>query len=267
MLGRFLPARSAPLLAVAIAVLACTRAVTPATTEPAPEPAQAPDRSSSPIERSTQLVLVETPSWDATTGTLRRYERASTDAAWRPAGGEVPVVVGAGGLGWDDARPLPAGTVPIKREGDNRSPAGAFAIDTAFGFAERPLAGAVHLPYVPLVPSTECVDDARSVHYNTIVDRERVPRVDWTSAEHMRRIEQYALGLHVAYNAPPRAGRGSCIFLHIWAGPSSVTAGCTAMEADALRALTAWLEPARRPMLVQLPSRALAQMRERWALP
>jgi D-alanyl-D-alanine dipeptidase len=264
---RLRPARSALLLAAAIVTAACARRATSATTEPAPEPAQAVDQPSSPLEGSMQLVLVETPGWDSTTGSLRRYERSSTGAAWREVGGEVPVVVGAAGLGWDDARPLPAGVVPIKREGDNRSPAGAFAIDTAFGFAAQPSPDAVRLPYVPLVPSTECVDDARSVHYNTIVDRERVPSVDWRSAEHMRRIEQYALGLHVAYNAPPRAGRGSCIFLHIWAGPSSVTAGCTAMDVDALRALTAWLEPTRRPMLVQLPSSVLARVRERWSLP
>jgi L,D-peptidoglycan transpeptidase YkuD (ErfK/YbiS/YcfS/YnhG family) len=83
----------------------------------------------------------------------------------------------------------------------------------------------------------------------------------------MREIDQYAYGMHVAYNAPPKPSRGSCIFLHIWAGPGSVTAGCTAMGQDALKALMNWVDPQRRPMLVQLPASAMARLREEWRLP
>jgi len=83
----------------------------------------------------------------------------------------------------------------------------------------------------------------------------------------MREIDQYSFGIHVAYNAPPKAGRGSCIFLHVWAGPSSTTAGCTAMELSALQELLRWLAPERGPMIVQLPSDALTRMRGAWALP
>jgi D-alanyl-D-alanine dipeptidase len=156
---------------------------------------------------------------------------------------------------------------PVKREGDGRSPAGAFALDTAFGFDIRQLASWVRLPYIQLRASTECVDDSRSAHYNTIVNRDSVARVDWTSSERMREIEQYAFGVHVAYNAPPRPSRGSCIFLHIWAGPTSVTAGCTAMDERALRELMGWIDPQRQPMLVQIPAGVLARLRERWRLP
>ena len=224
------------------------------------------ERRATPLDGSTQLVVVVTPGWDSTSGTLRRYEREEM-GRWRQVGASVPVVVGTSGLGWDDARPVPAGGVPIKREGDGRSPAGAFAIDTAFGFDIRQNVPWIRLPYVQLRTTTECVDDVRSAHYNTIVGRDSVPSVDWTSAEHMRAIDQYAFGMHVAYNAPPRPGRVSCIFLHIWKGPTSVTAGCTAMELAALRDLMGWVDPARRPMLVQLPASVLAQVRDAWALP
>jgi D-alanyl-D-alanine dipeptidase len=157
---------------------------------------------------------------------------------------------------------------PVKREGDGRSPAGAFALDTVFGFPARGLVPWVRLPYVDIETGTECVDDVGSVYYNTIVDRARVRAVDWTSAEHMQRIDQYKLGVVVAYNtAPPRKGRGSCIFLHIWAGPRSVTAGCTAMDEHALETLVRWLDPSRRPMLVQLPASEMAQLRGSWGLP
>ena len=137
----------------------------------------------------------------------------------------MPIVVGRTGVAWDDRFGAPRAGEPVKREGDGRSPAGAFPLDTAFGFDARPRVPWIRLPYVQLRTTTECVDDGRSVHYNTIVDRDGVSRVDWASSEKMRSIGQYEFGVHVAYNAPPTPSRGSCIFLHIWAGPESVTAG------------------------------------------
>ena len=123
------------------------------------------------------------------------------------------------------------------------------------------------MPYLPLAPAHECVDDGASAHYNTTVDRTRVPRVDWASSEKMRSISLYRLGVMVGYNRPPRSGRGSCIFLHVWDGPRSVTAGCTAMDEAALRAVVQWMEPARRPTLVQLTEGAYAARRAEWGLP
>ena len=230
-------------------------------------PAVATRVARTPLDRARQLVLVVTPAWDSTSGTLRRFERDSDQDAWRPVGDAVPIVVGRTGVAWDDSQVAPAAGEPVKREGDGRSPAGAFALDTAFGFDIRQIVSWVRLPYVQLRTTTECVDDVRSAHYNTIVNRDSVARVDWSSAERMREIEQYAYGVHVAYNAPPRPARGSCIFLHIWAGPRSVTAGCTAMDQDALKALMGWIDPQRRPTLVQLPATALARLREEWRLP
>ena len=221
----------------------------------------------SPLDGSRQMVLVVTPSWNATRGTLQRFARDSDRDAWSAVGTAVPVVVGRTGVAWDDSQVSPMAGEPVKREGDGRSPAGAFALDTAFGFDIRQIVSWVRLPYVQLRRTTECVDDSRSAHYNTIVNRDSVPRVDWTSSERMREIEQYAYGVHVAYNAPPRASRGSCIFLHIWGGPESVTAGCTAMTESSLRALMGWVDPTRRPMLVQLPAEGLERLRGSWRLP
>ena len=224
-------------------------------------------RAATPLDGARQMVLVQTPSWNSTTGTLRRFTRSSDAEAWRQVGEPVPVVVGRTGVAWDDSQIAPRPGEPVKREGDGRSPAGAFALDTAFGFDIRQIVPWVRLPYVQLRTTTECVDDPRSTHYNTIVDRSSVPRVDWESSERMREIEQYAFGVHVAYNAPPRPARGSCIFLHIWSGPGSVTAGCTAMPEPALRDLMRWIDPTRRPMLVQLPAVAMDRIREGWGLP
>jgi D-alanyl-D-alanine dipeptidase len=243
-------------------VLACATA--PA---PAPPAVATAMQAAGPLDGARQMVLVVTPAWDSTSGTLRRFVRASDADAWRPVGAVVPIVVGRTGVAWDDSQVRPATGEPVKREGDGRSPAGAFALDTAFGFDIRQIVSWVRLPYVQLRTGTECVDDVRSAHYNTIVNRDSVARVDWSSSERMREIEQYAYGVHVAYNAPPRPARGSCIFLHIWGGPRSVTAGCTAMDEDALKTLMGWIDPQGRPILVQLPASAVARLRSEWRLP
>ena len=223
-------------------------------------------RPVSPVPASArQLVLVVTPGWDTTSGTMRRYVRASSTAPWRRIGATIPVVVGSSGLAWGPDSLGSAGD-PHKREGDGRSPAGVFALDSAFGFA--PAISRVRLPYLPLVAGTECVDDTTSVHYNSIVNRDRVPAVDWASSEHMRRIAQYQVGVLVEYNTrPARKGHGSCIFLHIWDGPGSSTAGCTAFPRADVESLLAWLDPQRRPVLVQLPAAEYARLKRAWALP
>lgn len=240
-------------------------------------PAKVPmphDVTSAPevLARADQLVVVTTADWDSLGGTLRRFERASPVDPWHPVDVSVPIVVGRTGMAWgvgfDDVGRWLDPQAPHKYEGDGRSPAGAFSLDTLFGFAPSSDASWARLPYVQLVPGTDCVDDPTSVHYNTVVRRESVPAVDWSSAEQMRNVAQYRIGVIVAYNATaPVKGRGSCIFLHIWAGPASTTAGCTALDADHLLTLVRWLDPVRRPALVQLPGRQYEQLRKAWALP
>lgn len=219
------------------------------------------------LARATQLLVVTTPNWDTTGGTLRRYSRDGR-GSWRPVGSAVPVVVGRTGLAWGvGVEPDVAGE-PAKREGDGKAPAGLFPLGTAFGFAPSARAVRTRLPYRRLVETTECVDDVASAHYNAIVDRARVARVDWKSSERMRSIGLYRLGVVVDYNATPAAaGRGSCIFLHVWQGPRSSTAGCTAMAEPALAEIVRWLDPARRPALVQLTDAAYARRRAAWRLP
>jgi D-alanyl-D-alanine dipeptidase len=247
--------------AYAVVALVCVTpcaAQTTAATVAAPPPA---------LARASQLLVVTTATWDTTGGMLRRYSRDAT-GRWRAEGARVPVVVGRTGLAWGVGVALDAAGEPTKHEGDGKAPAGAFPLERAFGFTPSAKAVGTRLPYLRLVETTECVDDTASVHYNAIVDRARVPRVDWTSAERMRRIDLYRLGVVVDYNgSPPVAGRGSCIFLHVWRGSRSSTAGCTAMAEPALAALIRWLDPVRRPALVQLTDAAYARRRAAWGLP
>src|SRR5919109_291309 len=154
------------------------------------------------LAQATQLLVVTTATWDTTGGTLRRYSRDAS-GAWRAEGARVPVVVGRTGLAWGVGVAPDAAGEPAKHEGDGKAPAGAFPLGTAFGFAPSAAALGTRLPYLALVETTECVDDTASAHYNAIVDRARVPRVDWTSSERMQSIDLYRLGVVVDYNPTP----------------------------------------------------------------
>jgi D-alanyl-D-alanine dipeptidase len=199
---------------------------------------------------STQLIVVTTPDWDATKGTLTVHERKN--GTWIAIGDAIPVVVGRTGLAWGDGLALPLHhDGPVKKEGDGKAPAGLFALTSLFGYAQS---SSARMPYITAMPTVECVDDVASPHYNKIVDTQDIPKT-WTSSENMlRRDDLYREGVVVAHNSnPPVAGRGSCIFLHLWSGPDSTTAGCTAMSGENLARLTQWLDANRHPLLLQLP--------------
>lgn len=230
------------------------------------------------LRESKQLLVVTTAKWNSVEGRLQRYERGSSSEAWRPVGTATPIVVGKSGMAWGEGLvPVPKGkqlpSDPRKKEGDGRSPAGVFSIGTAFGQSQKPLEGS-KLPYLQLTPSIECVDDGSSSHYNRIVDRASVTP-DWNSSEKMLAVgEAYRWGAVVDYNGivptngvSPKALGGSCIFLHVWRSSSYGTAGCTAMEKSQLEEVLRWIDPARKPLLLQLPAFQYAQMMELWRLP
>ena len=242
-------------------------------------PAQAGTSKSDAFARSTQMIVVTTSDWNAVEGWLRRYERATEHEKWRPVGTPISIVVGKNGLGWgigviatDDAQVRSAAD-PVKKEGDGKSPAGVFALGTAFGYSSQPLLG-LKMPYLSLTPSIECVDDPGSRFYNRIVDRS-VVAPDWNSSEHMRNAgESYRWGILVDHNGtvagnpnPPEPGGGSCVFLHIWHSHNQGTVGCTAMPQRELETLLTWLDPTRQPLLVQLPEPAYKRLLDRWMLP
>ncbi len=226
-------------------------------------------KPNAPLARARQLVVVTTRGWDEVPGVLRRFERKGRQGVWTQVGADVPVAVGRNGLGWGAGLvETSAETGPQKKEGDGKAPAGVFALGSAFGFATLQDAAWLRFPYIQLTPSVECVDDTASRKYNLIVDRLAAGQVDWNSSEHMRSVEGYRWGMVVKHNSTPTvAGRGSCIFLHVWAGPGKGTAGCTAMEEGSLTELLRWLDPKKEPLLVQLPEAEYTQLRAAWRLP
>jgi len=221
-----------------------------------------------------QAVVVKTAAWTASRGILQRYDRSSSKDIWQPVGEAIPVVVGRNGLGWGSGLHRAANLKksryggPEKREGDGRAPAGVFKLSGAFGYAPAAQAAWIKLPYIEATTSLRCVDDARSPHYNRLVDAILI-KSDWKSAEEMRRADdQYRLGVVVDHNANPAVpGRGSCIFIHIWKGAEAGTAGCTAMAQENMESLLRWLDPSANPVLIQLPSATYKQFRSVWGLP
>lgn len=218
-----------------------------------------------PLRHSRQCVVVVARDWNSKTGVLRAFE--GTESAWKMRGNAIPVVLGKKGMGW--GRGVLDGKNkfgPRKVEGDNRVPAGIFRLGPAFGYA--PAASWIKLPYVPLTPETEGVDDPHSRYYNQLVVRSKVKRVDWKSSEQMLRADDlYKWGLVVAHNAAATPGAGSCIFMHIWRNSSSPTVGCTAMAEPDLLGLLRWLDPKARPLLVQMPRREYEESRAKLGLP
>lgn len=225
--------------------------------------------ASNPLRRSRQCVVVVAANWNSTTGVLRAFERKNAQDNWQMRGPEISVVLGKKGLGWGrGVVNQDHGAKPSKIEGDNKAPAGIFRLGSVFGYAPPKSASWVKLPYLPLTKNIEGVDDPRSRHYNRLVDRSKVARVDWRSSEKMRRDDDlYKWGVVVDHNpaAIPRAG--SLIFFHIWKNSASPTAGCTAMPEKDLVKLIRWLSPAARPILVQMPRDNYAAFQSKFDLP
>ena len=221
-----------------------------------------------PLADVQQALVVVTKDWNSVPGTLTRYERKDTSGSWRRVGSSIPIVVGRSGLGWGRGlNPAVSASGPVKHEGDGKSPAGVFALTSAFGLEEK--VKGMKLPYQYLTSSIECVDDVKSEHYNTIVDRSHTSPTDWNSSEKMRAVgECYRLGIVVDHNADPREpGGGSCVFLHIWKDEHTGTSGCTAMERKQMEKLAPWLDPAKHPVLVQLPEAEYQDLQKFWQLP
>ena len=245
-------------------------AADPAVEPPRPHAASDETRGGAAVLASArQLVLATVEGWDDVTAELARFERAP-GGAWNPVGPRWPAVIGARGSAWGrglhgDAAPAGRGG-PVKREGDGKSPAGAFALSASFGHASRSVPGA-RVSYAALDDTWVCVDDPRSSRYNRVFDAAGVMK-DWSSAETMRRADElYRWVVVVDHNADATPGAGSCIFLHLWSGPEGGTAGCTAMDRPIMEELLAWLDPAARPVFVLLPEAELTALREGWALP
>ena len=216
-----------------------------------------------------QCLVVLADDWHSYKGTMQCFERKDSDSPWRAHNSQIPVSLGATGLAWGRGliSPKPS-TEPIKREGDQKAPAGIFFLGEAFGFAPADEAGWIKLPYRELSADVIGVDDPRSRYYNQLIVKSQVAKPDWQSSEQMYRGDiRYKWGLVVAHNMPATRGAGSCIFFHIWKEAGYPTVGCTAMSEDNIVKILQWLDPTLHPLLVQMPRAKYSRLHARWNFP
>lgn len=189
---------------------------------------------------SEQLVVVLSPEINATGASMQRYEKQER---WVKVGEKIPVTLGRSGLGYD------AFNQPLKNEGDGRSPAGLFRITSTFGYEQNTT---FKLPYWYADENLYCVDDINDSRYNKmlrIYDKSTLP----ASYEVMRRSDGvYRYGAVIGYNESAQIGRGSCIFIHLNHSDKHPTSGCTAMDEAPLVELLRWLDPLKKPQILQI---------------
>lgn len=239
----------------------------PAAALPLPRPPAAGVAVIPPQTRQLVTALVDT--WTSTRATLQRWERKD-GGAWTAVGAPWPAVIGSTGAAWGaglHGTGAPGREGAVKKEGDKKSPAGAFEIGSAFGYADEPPKG-TRIDYTSSgTGDLECIDDPASEHYAKIIERKQVPS-DWESSEQLLRDDAlYTWVVNIIHNPDRKPGAGSCIFLHVWGGPESSTVGCTAMEEPTLVELIKSLDPAANPVFVLLPRADYAALAPAWGLP
>jgi L,D-peptidoglycan transpeptidase YkuD (ErfK/YbiS/YcfS/YnhG family) len=185
---------------------------------------------------ATQLITVVAATPRSTTASLTRWRKSGD--CWLAAGPAATAHVGRNGVS------------ERKREGDKKTPAGAFGIQTVmYGVGPNP---GVRYPYRRIVCGDWWVEDSRSQFYNRFkhVRCGSTPPFRITSEDMSRSPISYRHLAVIDYNTHPIVpGRGSGIFLHVSAsgGP---TLGCVSLAYGQLIATLRWLDPAARPLIV-----------------
>ena len=222
------------------------------------------------IRSCRQLIIVTTNDWNHLNANIQLFERENAgETPWRKTGKRFPGVIGKHGFGWGiGLHGVGEPGAPIKREGDQKSPAGIFRLYSIFGTASPSQMSFLRLPYEQIRPSTEAIDDPRSRYYNRIVDGTGVRSRDWSSSESMLAVGgRYKLGVMLEHNWSQIPGFGSCIFFHVWDRNQKGTAGCTAASSFNLGHLIRWLDADKNPLIVQLPITEYLRLKRSWELP
>ena len=229
----------------------------------APYSALRHDESHGIFDTCEQLVVVVSPNDNSVDAQQYKFEKAGKK--WRQVGDSHAVNLGKKGLAW--GKGLHSAKPGLqKKEGDKKSPAGIFRFGQAFGYADK---GALplQLPYIQITDTQLCIEDSNSRYYNQVVEGNQVWN-DWELRESMMRQDnQYKWGIFVRQNLPPEPEGGSCIFFHLWRAPGSGTLGCTAMAESDLLSLMQWLDPEKKPLLIQMTTSNYRSYQKKFLLP
>ncbi|GEM_PF-1632036 len=194
-----------------------THAPTPTPRKPTPKPATASTCSVPAGVTAPQVVLVVS---SGSTATVRACKRSSGRYLLQlgPYAGHV----GRNGVSWN------------KREGDNTTPGGTYALVEGFGNYANP--GLQVGSWLRVTSADVWVEDPKSALYNT---HQRLPSNGrWGYAEPMTTAPAYNYAQVIAYNTANVPGKGSGIFFHVDQGRG--TAGCVSLPVSGLLAVMRW---------------------------
>ena len=182
---------------------------------------------------SNQIILVHTKSNHSFEGILYGLEFVEND--WLLKFDTVPCSIGKNGFA----------ELSRKKEGDGKTPSGAYIIGAAFGDRNDL---ACDMDFIELSSYHYWVTDTSSNMYNTLV--EHYPGK--LQAERMKRKDHlYKYGIIIEYNTSDiTKGAGSAIFIHVQRSKISPTAGCIAVSEDAIKKLIQWIKPSKRPIII-----------------
>lgn len=159
-----------------------------------------------------QIIVVAVSDEEARLCFYERISKHDADVEWKLVF-ETEALIGKNGLG-------------KTKEGDGKTPVGAFRFTKAFGILENPGA---KMEYIQVNGNYYWVDDANSNYYNQFVSIDEVS-ADWSTAEHIIEYnEAYHYVLATSYNSACIPGAGSAVFLHCTSESAESTAGCIAI--------------------------------------
>jgi L,D-peptidoglycan transpeptidase YkuD (ErfK/YbiS/YcfS/YnhG family) len=210
-----------------------------------------------------QVVVVTSKAWSSNHAVLRTWERGA-DGQWRLRGHAVAARVGRNGF-------VPASE---RRQNSLTSPAGTFAVVSAFGNGSDP---GTALPYRRVDRTDWWTYDPRDPSTYNVLQPRRVASSQWRKAwaEHLSAYggqyryvavldfnlpvgtHQVPSGQRVA-DAPADTRLGGGIFLHV-SGPGA-TAGCVSIPRASMRRVLRWLNRAAHPVLVMGPRSAITRL-------
>jgi L,D-peptidoglycan transpeptidase YkuD (ErfK/YbiS/YcfS/YnhG family) len=184
------------------------------------------------VRDSEQVIIVKAQP-NSRTATVQGFEKIN--GLWMASFQPIPAVIGKNGIG-------------KTREGDGKTPIGAYQIGSTFGWANSPTS--MKMPYKQTNKFHYWVDDTTSRDYNKWMYYTGNPSTRWKSFERLLH-PLYKYAFVIRYNEQPIViGKGSAIFFHIWNGPTSYTAGCVAVSEKHTINILRWLDAKKKPIIV-----------------
>ena len=120
-----------------------------------------------PFSNSLQAVVVTTKEWTATGGTAQIFERKNAKSKWKSKDESFAVTIGKNGMAWGaglNDLPSDTGMILMKKEGDGKSPAGIFALTSAFG---SQVGAPPILEVQPTSRASKCVDRSAGLEHRS----------------------------------------------------------------------------------------------------